>query len=96
MHLTADPRLREGQEQPTAPRRHERAATAAGRDHRSCLPRAVPSALWFVLFLAALLTGCAAGFPPVQDRPETYAIQPSRDGALGRAVLPTIGQAVTD
>jgi cardiolipin synthase C len=43
------------------------------------------------LLIAALVTGCA-GLPPVQDRPATYALQPSTDGPLGRAVLPQTQQ----
>lgn len=41
--------------------------------------------------LAALLTGCA-GLPPMQDRPETYALEPAADTLLGRAVVPPARQ----
>ena len=43
------------------------------------------------LLIAALVTGCAS-LPPLQDRPATYALQPSTDGTLGRAVLPQVQQ----
>jgi putative cardiolipin synthase len=34
-----------------------------------------------------LASGCA-GLPPLKDRVDTFAVQPSEDGPLGRAVLP--------
>jgi putative cardiolipin synthase len=39
------------------------------------------------LFIGALLAGCA-GLPSLQDRPATYALQPSADGPLGSVLLP--------
>jgi putative cardiolipin synthase len=43
------------------------------------------------LLIAALVTGCAS-LPSLQDRPATYALQPSADGPLGSAVLPQVQQ----
>jgi putative cardiolipin synthase len=39
------------------------------------------------LLIAALVTGCAS-LPPLNDRPATYALQPSADSPIGRTVLP--------
>jgi putative cardiolipin synthase len=39
------------------------------------------------LSIAALVTGCSS-LPPLNDRPATYALQPSADSPIGRTVLP--------
>ncbi|HET7525452.1 MAG TPA: phospholipase D family protein [Burkholderiaceae bacterium] len=46
---------------------------------------------WALLWLAALIAGCA-GLPPLQDRPSTHALQPSSESPLGRATLPQAQQ----
>ena len=41
------------------------------------------------LLIAVLVTGCTS-LPPMENRPATYALQPSTDSPLGRAVLPHV------
>jgi putative cardiolipin synthase len=64
---------------------------AAVRRHRALRRCARLIRVGAGLLVAALVTGCA-GLPLLQDRPATYALKPSTDSSLGRAVLPQVQQ----
>ena len=56
--------------------------------HQRDVPRLGPLAMALLL---VLLSGCAS-LPPVHDRPVTFALAPSREAPLARAILPVAGQ----